>query len=151
MVEIRSYSIDELVALTGVKARNIAFYIQQGLLPKVGRKGRRTRYSQLFVDRLKFIERVKEMQDTGRLGAVTLPRIARVIWYLVEQSGDSLELGQLDDSEIQKLFESDVVPEKRLLGTTDEGEQITARFGKFGPYIQAGEATASIDAKTSIP
>ena len=113
MIEVRTYSIDELVDLTGFSQRNIAYYIQQGLLPKVGRRGRKTRYPQLFVDRLRFIQRVRDLQDAGRLGSVTLPRIARVIWYLVEQSGEAGDLhgrrgagiqdGALGDAEIQYL------------------------------------------------
>jgi len=30
------------------------------------------------------------------------------------------------------------------LGVTDDGEPVVARFGKFGPYVQVGEDTASI-------
>ena len=30
------------------------------------------------------------------------------------------------------------------LGVTDDGEPVVARFGKFGPYVQVGDATASI-------
>ena len=30
------------------------------------------------------------------------------------------------------------------LGVTDDGELVVARFGKFGPYVQVGEDTASI-------
>ena len=118
MVELRSYTIDELEELTGVNPRTIAYYIKLGLLPKVGRRGRKTRYSQLFVHRLEFIERVKRMQDTGRLSTVTLPGIARVIWHLVEQHGDEPDFPQLGETEIQRLFESDAIPEKRLLGRT---------------------------------
>ena len=116
MIENRTYSIDELFSLTGFSQRNIAYYIQQGLLPKIGRRGRNTRYPQLFVDRLRFIQRVRDLQDSGRLGSVTLPRIARVIWYLVEQSGDAGDLPDLDDRELQRLFEGDSIPDERVLG-----------------------------------
>lgn len=147
MVEIRSYSIDELEDLTGFNPRTISYYIQQGLLPKVGRRGRSTRYPQLFVDRLKFIQRVRELQDSGRLGSVTLPRIARVIWYLIEQSGDNPDFSELDDGEIQRLFEDEEVPDKRILGESEHGDLVSVSFGKFGPYVRAGDATASIDAQ----
>lgn len=30
------------------------------------------------------------------------------------------------------------------LGVTDDGQPVVARFGKFGPYVQVGDATASI-------
>jgi hypothetical protein len=147
MVEIRSYSIDELEERTGVNQRTISYYIQQGLLPKVGRRGRSTRYPQLFVDRLKFIQRVRDLQDSGRLGSVTLPRIARVIWHLVDQAGDAAEFPEVDDREIQRLFEDEIVPDERMLGETREGEPVTVSFGKFGPYVRAGGATASIEAQ----
>jgi hypothetical protein len=147
MVEIRSYSIDELDELTGFNQRTISYYIQQGLLPKVGRRGRSTRYPQLFVDRLKFIQRVRELQDSGRLGSVTLPRIARVIWYLVERSGDTQEFPELDDRELQRLFDDEAIPDERVLGETREGDPVFASFGKFGPFVRAGEATASIEAQ----
>jgi FimV-like protein len=147
MVEIRSYSIDELEELTGFNQRTISYYIQQGLLPKVGRRGRSTRYPQLFVDRLKFIQRVRDLQDSGRLGSVTLPRIARVIWHLIEQSGDSPEFAAMDDREIQQLFEGETIPDERVLGESTEGDSVKVSFGKFGPYVRAGEATASIDAQ----
>jgi FimV-like protein len=147
MVEIRSYSIDELEELTGFNQRTISYYIQQGLLPKVGRRGRSTRYPQLFVDRLKFIQRVRDLQDSGRLGSITLPRIARVIWYLIEQSGDTPEFAELDDREIQQLFEGETIVDERVLGESSEGDPVQVSFGKFGPYVQAGDATASIDAQ----
>ena len=147
MVEIRSYSIDELEELTGFNQRTISYYIQQGLLPKVGRRGRSTRYPQLFVDRLKFIQRVRELQDSGRLGSVTLPRIARVIWYLIEQYGDTSEFPELDDAEIQRLFEDERISDERVLGESSEGEPVSVSFGKFGPYVRAGAATASIEAQ----
>jgi hypothetical protein len=147
MIEVRTYSIDELVDLTGFSQRNIAYYIQQGLLPKVGRRGRKTRYPQLFVERLRFIKRVRELQDSGRLGSVTLPRIARVIWYLVERSGDTGKLPELDDRELQRLFDDESISAERVLGKTDDGDSVTVSFGKFGPYVRAAQGTASIDAE----
>ena len=120
MIEVRTYSIDELVDLTGFSQRNIAYYIQQGLLPKIGRRGRNTRYPQLFVERLRFIQRVRDLQDSGRLGSVTLPRIARVIWHLVERSGDTGELPELDDRELQRLFDDESISDERVLGKTDD-------------------------------
>lgn len=147
MFKARSYSIDELEALTGFNQRTISYYIQQGLLPKVGRRGRSTRYPRLFADRLQFVKRVRELQDFGQLGSVTLPRIARVIWHLAGQSGDEEDLAELSDEEIQRLFSEEVVPEARELGVTSAGEPVTASFGKFGAYVKAGGETASIEAE----
>ncbi len=75
MEEQRTYSLDELIELTGYDRRTIAYYVQQGLLPRVGRRGPRTRYAQGFLDRLRYIRRVRDMQDTGIMRAVTLAEI----------------------------------------------------------------------------
>ena len=45
----RTYTLDEVEQQTGFDKRTIAYYVQQGLLPKVGRRGPKTRYPQLFV------------------------------------------------------------------------------------------------------
>ncbi len=39
MRELKSYSIDELEELTGFDRRTVSYYISEGLLPKVGRRG----------------------------------------------------------------------------------------------------------------
>ncbi len=71
----RTYSIDELERETGVDRRTIAYYVQEGLLPKIGRRGPKTRYPSLFRDRLLFISRLRELQDSGRIGTMTLAEI----------------------------------------------------------------------------
>jgi DNA-binding transcriptional MerR regulator len=72
MVDDKTYSIDEIEKLSGFDRRTIAYYVQQGLLPKVGRRGPRTRYSQLFLDRLRFISKIRALQDQGEMGTMTL-------------------------------------------------------------------------------
>lgn len=72
MVQDRTYTIDEIEEHTGFDRRTIAYYVQQGLLPKVGRRGPRTRYSQLFFDRLQFIKMTRDLQDQGAMGTMTL-------------------------------------------------------------------------------
>ncbi len=79
MRELESHSIDELEELTGFDRRTISYYISEGLLPKVGRRGRNTRYGKVFADRLKFIQRVKDLQDAGKLPSVTLEDLAALI------------------------------------------------------------------------
>ena len=83
---------------------------------------------------------MRELQDSGRLGSVTLPRIARVIWHLIEQSGDAPEFPKLDDREIQQLFEDETIQDERVLGKSRQGDPVTVSFGKFGPYVRAGDA-----------
>ncbi len=73
-----SYTARELERETGVDRRTIAYYVQEGLLPKVGRRGRRTRYPKLFRDRLLFIQRVRDAEEEGEVSAVSLSDIRKV-------------------------------------------------------------------------
>jgi len=59
------YTIDELVEATGFDKRTIAYYVQEGLLPKIGRRGRLTRYPSSFADRLMVIKRLREAEESG--------------------------------------------------------------------------------------
>jgi DNA-binding transcriptional MerR regulator len=72
MIDEQTYNIDEIEEQTGFDRRTIAYYVQQGLLPKVGRRGPRTRYSQLFFNRLQFIKMIRDLQDQGAMGSMTL-------------------------------------------------------------------------------
>ncbi|MEJ2580303.1 MAG: MerR family transcriptional regulator [Acidobacteriota bacterium] len=72
MSESSTYTIGEIEELTGFDRRTIAYYVQQGLLPRVGRRGPRTRYSEIFVDRLRFIRKIRDLQDRGEMGPMTL-------------------------------------------------------------------------------
>lgn len=68
----RSYTASELERETGFDRRTIAYYVQEELLPKVGRRGPRTRYPKLARDRLLFIKKVREEEEAGGLGPVSL-------------------------------------------------------------------------------
>ena len=72
VIEEQTYTIDEIEELTGFDRRTISYYVQQGLLPRVGRRGPRTRYSQLFCNRLRFIRMIRDLQDRGAIGTMTL-------------------------------------------------------------------------------
>ena len=67
-----SYTARELEEETGFDRRTIAYYVQEGLLPRVGRRGPRTRYPGLVRDRLLFIRRVREAEEAGEVSAVSL-------------------------------------------------------------------------------
>lgn len=73
-----SYTARELEKETGFDRRTIAYYIQEGLLPRVGRRGPRTRYPKLARDRLLFIRRVREAEEAGTVSAVSLSDMRRV-------------------------------------------------------------------------
>jgi len=84
MDEGRTYTLEEIEKATGFDKRTIAYYVQEGLLPKVGRRGPRTRYSQGYLDRLLFIKKIRNQQDKGRLGNLTLSDIGDMLRYLTE-------------------------------------------------------------------
>jgi DNA-binding transcriptional MerR regulator len=69
------YTLDEIVERTGFDKRTTSYYVQKGLLPKVGRRGPKTRYPQVFLDRLLFIKMIREQQDRGEIGNLTLANI----------------------------------------------------------------------------
>lgn len=75
---MRSYTARELEAETGFSRRTIAYYVQVGLLPRVGRRGPKTRYPKLVRDRLLFIRRVREAEGAGRVPATALREIGAV-------------------------------------------------------------------------
>ena len=78
MWEERTYTMEEIERETGLDRRTIAYYVQEGLLPKVGRRGPKTRYPRQFVDRLLFIQKVRGLQDQGQLGNYTLDDIREI-------------------------------------------------------------------------
>lgn len=79
MSEPRTFTLDEIEQRTGFDKRTIAYYVQQGLLPKVGRRGPKTRYPQLFMDRLQFVNMIRKKQDLGELGSLTLSDIRDIL------------------------------------------------------------------------
>ncbi|WP_420448969.1 hypothetical protein [Candidatus Palauibacter sp.] len=75
---MRSYTARELEEETGFRRRTIAYYVQVGLLPRVGRRGPKTRYPKLVRDRLLFIRMVREAEVAGRVPATALREIGAV-------------------------------------------------------------------------
>jgi DNA-binding transcriptional MerR regulator len=94
-----TYTMRELVDRSGFDKRTIAYYVQERLLPRVGRRGPRTRYSQDFLDRLMFIRRIRDLQDSGRLRAVMLSEIRDVIQSLsTEEVGRASKQGVSEET-----------------------------------------------------
>ena len=109
----RSYSLSELVETTGFDRRTIVYYIQSGLLPKVGRRGPHTRYPSECLTRLLFIKRVRSLQAEGRLLTATLAEIRRALSTLdTDGIRDLLERG-LPIDEVTALFADGSGPEPR--------------------------------------
>ena len=69
---MRSFTTEELEQATGFDRRTIAYYVQMGLIPRVGRRGPRTRYPKLVMDRLLCIRRVREAEEAGEIEPVSL-------------------------------------------------------------------------------
>jgi DNA-binding transcriptional MerR regulator len=97
MESSRVFTMSQLVKQSDFDKRTIAFYVQEGLLPRVGRRGPRTRYSEEFLDRLMFIRRLRDLQDSGRLRAVTLSEIREVI--------ESLSAGEIRHASAEGVSE----------------------------------------------
>jgi len=104
-VTSHTYTLAELEKLSGFNARTIVYYIAEGLLPKVGRRGRHTRYPEEVLLRLRFIGRVRALQDAGRLRPVTLSEIREVIDGLDPVTMGELAAEDSDEEAIRALFE----------------------------------------------
>ena len=76
--EMESYTAAELQRETGFDRRTIAYYVHEGLLPKVGRRGSRTRYPKLVRDRLLFIRQVREAERRGTVAPVSLRDLRKI-------------------------------------------------------------------------
>lgn len=132
MLAMRSYSIAELQQLSGFDRRTIVYYLQQGLIPRAGRRGPNTRYPQEVLLRLQFIRGVKRLQDQGRCGTITLREIGRL-------------LDRLEGPELARLVGRDVPPEEvdALLGQAMPTDAATPRAAGPAPAgtPPAGPAT----------
>jgi DNA-binding transcriptional MerR regulator len=111
MADPRSYALSDLIELTGFDRRTIVYYIQSGLVPKVGRRGPNTRYPDECLRRLLFIKGVKDLQTSGQLLTATLAEIGRALRALDAQAlGQILERG-LPRDEVQALMAPPPTPD----------------------------------------
>ena len=95
------FTIDELVEATGFDKRTIAYYVQEGLLPRVGRRGRLTRYSQSFANRLLVIKHLRQAEETGeRPIPMTLAEIREALDRIPATELDAMAAGALPISQI---------------------------------------------------
>lgn len=96
-----TYSMAQLEELSGFDRRTITYYVQEGLVPSVGRRGPKTTYPKEILDRLLFIRKVRELQDAGRLRAVTLSEIREALGRFPAEQEPS---GRTADKLIRALF-----------------------------------------------
>ncbi len=109
----RTYSMSELVQLTGFDARTIRYYISQGLLPKPLKRGRGADYSEIHLDRLKLISVLKgnlkldEIQ--ARLNVASPEEIRQLLETWVEPKGQvqRSELPRLCAGRFRAIFDED--------------------------------------------
>ncbi len=124
-----SYTTKELERDTGFGRRTIAYYVQEGLLPRVGRRGPRTRYPELVRDRLLFIRRVREAEAEGEIRPVplrdlrglfeALPQglVASVAAGETPMTGDIVSLSSVDQ---RSMVDRVAALRKRLLAEPPE-------------------------------
>lgn len=110
MPSARSYSLSELVAATGFDRRTIVYYIQSGLLPKVGRRGPHTRYPDECLTRLLFIKGVRSLQAEGQLLTATLAEMRRALAARDTAGIQNLLDRGLPAEELTALFEAEPSP-----------------------------------------
>lgn len=144
----RTYTLSELEDRSGFDKRTIAYYIQESLLPKVGRRGPKTRYPQDFLDRLMFIRRVRDLQDAGKLRAVTLSEISDVMARL---SAEDIRRGSkraMAEAEIRDMFpEPDFETTQVSISAAENLSSFGADLADFDS-LEALSASAPPDAET---
>jgi DNA-binding transcriptional MerR regulator len=107
MTTRKTYTLDEIEEETGFDRRTVAYYVQQGLLPKVGRRGPKTRYSQLFLDRLSFIRLIRDLQDQGDMGTVTLSDFRDLFQRVPDELIAEVVSGGISPDVIERLVHTD--------------------------------------------
>lgn len=101
-----SYAIAELEKHADCERRTIVYYIQQGLLPRVGRRGPNTRYPEDTLRRLQLIRGIRDLQDTGQLLSASLGEIRRLLAGLTPDAVRDLLDRRLPAGEIAALLAS---------------------------------------------
>ncbi len=137
----RTYTLDEIEELTGFDKRTIAYYVQEDVLPKVGRRGPRTRYPQLFLDRLLFIKRVRDLQDTGRIGTMTLVDFRDVFERLSAREIAELAAGDRPIGPIAHGAYEPRFAEPRMASAGRRAELMSERLEATSPAPEASRAS----------
>jgi DNA-binding transcriptional MerR regulator len=136
----RVFTMSQLVKKSDFDKRTIAFYVQEGLLPRVGRRGPRTRYSEEFLDRLMFIRRLRDLQDSGRLRAVTLSEIRELIESL---SAGEIRRASAEGVSEQTLREFFSDPDLDTSDIAVAAEDVALRSMRDSAAVQAPSIMAS--------
>lgn len=118
-----TYTLDDIERLTGFEKRTVAYYVQQRLLPKVGRRGAKTRYPQLFVDRLLFIKMIRERQDRGEIGNLTLAEIREILDRVPVETIADVVAGREPMEAVDVRIDPDVPPEVAAVASHAFGQR----------------------------
>lgn len=118
--------------------------------------------SEFYKDFHKTIENSEDISRKDAIQARTLgkdPKSGKPVIARLGRFGPMLQIGEVEDEEKPRFASipagkkmGDITFEEamelfklpRVVGTTEEGEEITANFGRFGPYVKFGDTYASI-------
>jgi DNA-binding transcriptional MerR regulator len=136
----QTFTLDEIEERTGFDKRTIAYYVQEGLLPKVGRRGPKTRYSRQFLDRLMFVRKTRDLQDRGRMGTMTLGEIKELFDKLPERTIHDIVTGK---KPLDVIENQDAVLEAPAMSPPRARASAAARWiGKLNKKVEKESAPA---------
>jgi len=144
MMDDQTYTIDQIEEHTGFDRRTIAYYVQQGLLPKVGRRGPRTRYSQLFLDRLQFIKMIRGLQDQGSMGSMTLSDFRDLFQSVPEETIAEVVSGQ---ESFQVLARRIPRSERAMASSSDRRREMVRRIEDLRHNVADEFAAAPLESR----
>jgi DNA-binding transcriptional MerR regulator len=143
MKKIGPFTIDELVEATGFDKRTIAYYVQEGLLPRVGRRGRLTRYPQSFANRLLVIKHLRQAEETGeRPIPMTLAEIREALDRIPTTELEAMAAGAIPISQIDSDTEAPGDDLDGILPPPPEDGLLPA--GKAPPEMATSEARMNL-------
>ncbi|MGI9329831.1 MAG: MerR family transcriptional regulator [Gammaproteobacteria bacterium] len=148
----RTFTVVELEELSGFDRRTIAYYISEGLLPKVGRRGPKTRYSEDFLQRLQLIKRIRELLDAGRLPQATLADISGVLRGLSAKQIKQLAHQSTPESELADLFQgARPAPDEDVQMARPDPADLSADYQFSAPPKAASRRRARLMASRAAP
>ncbi|NNM00373.1 MAG: MerR family transcriptional regulator [Gammaproteobacteria bacterium] len=121
-----SYTPDELEEDTGFDRRTIAYYVQEDLLPRIGRRGPRTRYPKEYRDRLTLIRKIRDAEEKGDLPYQSLRDIRHFLDQVSPEQIAALADGKL---RVEKSILAESGREARLVQRESSARERAGRRG----------------------